>query len=40
MYVIKLNGQIIYKSKWERPTYLLTILLRREGWGMVYMEHI
>ena len=40
IFVLKLNGQIIYRSKYERPTYLLAIALRRDGWGMVYSEQI
>ncbi len=38
MYLLRLNGQIIYRSSHERPTYLLAILLRRQGWGLVYFE--
>ena len=37
-WVIKLNGQTIYRSQHELPTRLLTIKLRRDGWGLVYME--
>ena len=38
MFVIKLEGQTIYRSQYEHSTRLLVIALRRDGWGCVYME--
>ena len=38
MYVIKLQGQVIYRTESEQLATVQCIALRRAGWGLVYVE--